>query len=223
NIQKSRFSSLIKILSYFIGDSHSRVRGQADRIILTMGITECSGSNLETQRKKLEKQFRTQLLRAAGSNRDIDSRWLGVEIEEHPIPIMSDESEEQGISLADLQPEPETKEKPVAPKLDLMAALLKARQDSSTQSPPIPTPPDDEIEENIESSLPPSQKFLQILKKLSGETTRGVSLKRIKDKASSYEMSDEEVEEALTQLEKDGLVYRTKGGSIKRVEMDIDD
>ena len=221
NIEDSRFSSLVKILSYFVGDSHSRVRGQADKVILTMGVTTCGGSNLEAQRKKLEKQFRVQLLRAASTNRDIDSRWLDVEIEDHPIPFIPDEGDEEGLSLADLQPEPEKKEEPVSPKLDLMAALLKAQDDSTPQPPLIPiSMEEDNEEDDIGSGLPPTERFMHILKKLSKGKKKGVSLTRIKEHASSLEMSNEEVEEALVQLEKDGIVYRLKSGAIKRVDMD---
>ncbi|MHA2425894.1 MAG: HEAT repeat domain-containing protein [Candidatus Thorarchaeota archaeon] len=223
NIPDSKFSSLVKVLSYLIGDSHSRVRGQADRLILELGITECLGSNLDVQRKKLEKQFRVQLLRGASANKDIDSMWLGVEVEDHPIPFISDDIEEEGVSLSDLQPASEEKETPEpSPKLDLMAALLKARTDAAPQEPIIPTSNEqDESGIEVEVSLPNTEKFMLTLKKLSKGKKRGVSLKRIKKECSSLEMSEEEVDEALAQLERDGLVYRSSSGTIKRVDIEL--
>ncbi len=221
NISDSKFSSLVKILSYMIGDSHSRVRGQADRLILELGVSECVGSKLETQRNKLQKQFRTQLLRGASANKDIYSRWLGVEVEEHPIPIISDEGEEEGVSLLDLQPI-EKEEKTSSPKLDLMAALLRAREDASPQESIIPSLDQEDDEElEFDSSLPNTEKFMLILKKLSKGAKRGVSLKRIRKEASSLEMSEEELDEALSELERDGLVYRSSSGTIKRVDIEL--
>ncbi len=221
NIPNSKFSSLVKVISYMIGDSHSRVRGQADRLILELGITECGGSKIETQRKKLEKQFRVQLLRGASANKDIESSWLGVEVEDHPIPFISEEGEEEGVSLLDLQPATEEKKEPASPKLDLMAALLKARVDSGPRESIIPSSEAEEEELEVVSSLPNSEKFMQLLKKLSKGANRGVSLERIKKEASSHEMSEEEVEEALEQLERDGIVYRSSSGTIKRVDFEL--
>jgi len=221
NISESKLTSLLKILGYLVSDSHSRVRGQADRVILMLGVQECQDEDLESQRKKLEKTFRVQLLRAAGNNKDIDSKWLGVEIEEHPIPYISDDVEDpNGISLSDIAPKEEAKEE-TSPKLDLMAALLKAKEDAVPKEPPIPAPIEEIYTEEIEKSLPPTEKFMHILKKLSKGSKRGVSLERIKDEASSLEMSKEETEEALTQLEKDGIVYRSSSGTIKRVDIEF--
>jgi hypothetical protein len=221
NIPASKFSSLIKLLSYLIGDSHSRVRGQADRLILELGIVECGGSSLEAQRKKLEKQYRVQLLRGASANKDIDSRWLGVDVEEHPIPVISEDADSVGVSLADLQPEAEEEEEEASPQLDLMAALLKARDDAAPQEPISAAPVDPDIDIDVEKSLPNTEKFMLVLKKLSKGTKRGISLKRIKKEASSLEMSEEEVDETLGQLERDGLVYRSSRGTIKRVDIEL--
>ncbi len=222
DIRISKLTSLMKILGYLVADSHSRVRGQADRTILLLGIVPCEDTELEDQRKKLEKAFRTQLLRAASNNKDIDSSWLGVDIEEHPIPFISDDVEDpNGISLSDIAPKEEVKEEESSPKLDLMAALLKAKDDATVKQPPIPTPMEESFTEEIEKSLPPTEKFMHILKRLTKGKKRGVSLEKIVDEASSVEMSKEEVEEALNQLEKDGIVYRSSNGTIKRVDIEF--
>ncbi len=222
DISRSNLSNVMKILSYMVADSHSRVRGQADRTILLLGCEPCKDMDLETQRVKLEKQFRTQLLRAAPKNRDIDSRWLGIEIDDHPIPILNESSDEPaGISLIDISSKT-TEEKAVeSPKSDLLAALLKAKEKAVLKEPIIPDVVEEVIVDDIEMSLPATEKFMQVLKKLSGKSGRGVSLDRIKREASSLEMSEEEVDEALGQLEKDGIVYRSSRGTIKRVDIEL--
>ena len=62
---------------------------------------------------------------------------------------------------------------------------------------------------------------MQIIKKLTKGKKRGVSLEKIIDEASSLEMSKDEVEEALNQPEKDGIVYRSSSGTIKRVDIEF--
>ncbi|MFW9956315.1 MAG: HEAT repeat domain-containing protein [Candidatus Thorarchaeota archaeon] len=223
NLQESRFSGILKILRYVVKDSHSRVRGQAERAILLLGITPCQGSKIEVQRKKIEKLYRSQLLKAASVNRDVDSRWLGVEVEEHPIPFIPEDSEaEEGVSLLDLKPEMKEDVEQEKPKLDLMAALLQARDAATPQQTVIEEQKDiDESDTGINSGLLPAEKFLLLLKRLTTDKTRGVSLARLKKNAGTVEMSEEEVEEVLIQLEKDGLVYRSSKGSIKRVDMEL--
>lgn len=222
SIGECRFSSLMRVLGYMVVDSHSRVRGQADRVILSLGTIACRNSELETQRKKLEKQFRTQLLRAAANNKDIDSTWLGVEIEGHPIPFIAEDMEEsEGISLSEISPKDESKDTEPTSKMDLLSALLQARDEAGPKEPPPPSTPQEAGSEEIDASLPPTDKFLQILKKLSPTNSKGVSLKRIVEHAGTIGMSELEVNEALSELEKDGIVYRLNKGTIKRVDIEL--
>ncbi len=222
NIGECRFSSLMRVLGYMVVDSHSRVRGQADRVILSLATIACRNSELETQRKKLQKQFRSQLLRAAANNKDIDSTWLGVDIEGHPIPFIPEDMEEsEGISLSEISPKDETTEAESASKMDLLSALLQAREEAGPKEPPGASSPQEAGSEEIDSSLPPTDKFLQILKKLSPASNRGVSLKRIVEHAGKIGMSEIEVNEALSELEKDGIVYRLNKGTIKRVDIEL--
>ncbi len=222
NIGECRFSSLMRVLGYMVVDSHTRVRGQADRVILSLGTNACRNSELETQRKKLEKQFRTQLLRAAANNKDIDSTWLGVEIEGHPIPFIPEDMEEgEGISLSEISPNDESKETESTSKMDLLSALLQARLEAAPKESPSLSSLQEAGSEEIDASLPPTDKFLQILKKLSPTNSKGVSLKRIVEHASTIGMSETEVDEALSQLEKDGMVYRLNKGTIKRVDIEL--
>ena len=118
NIPHSKFTAIAKMLSYLVKETHTRVRGQAGRTLLLLGSVKCLDSNLSEQRKKIEKRYRTQLLKAAQANKDLDAEWLGVKSEkEDPmqdilkkvsmddISIDSDTSEKPepvGVSLSDL-------------------------------------------------------------------------------------------------------------------------
>ena len=93
-------------------------------------------SDIEKQRDKLLKQFRTQLLRAAPKNEDIDSSWLGVDVTgEEPIPFLPEDATAEGpegVSLSDISTPEEKVEAPSKSGLDLMAALLSKKEASST-------------------------------------------------------------------------------------------
>ncbi len=224
NIEESRFTSILKILGYMITDSHSRVRGQAERIMLQLGSIECHKSTLEKQRKRIEKKYRRQLLRAAGKNQDVDASWLGVEIIEDPIPYIEDGDleEDDGVSLADLHRKDGEKEEPKE-KVDLMAALLQARKDASdgkreSKEKSIPLEIDMDA---VDSSSPTTDRFLLILKKLSQNNTVEVTMDDLKEHGPEVELSAEEVVEALEELEKEGIVYRSSKGTVKRVDIDF--
>jgi hypothetical protein len=233
NIHSSKYPSLIRILGYAVADSHKRVRGLAERQLLLLGQTPCLNSDVETQRKKLLRQYRTQLLRAAPANKDVDSGWLGVEVSEDPIPIFP-ESEEAavgaellsdqpvGVSLEDLSPVTTSAgEEPAAPKIDLMAALLSARKAAT------PDPTSDtagritSIDTAIDTSLPPTDKFLQLLKKLSGKSNRGVSIDKLREEGAAANMTVKEIDKTLSELEKDGIVYRSSKGNVRRADIDL--
>ncbi|TFH10783.1 MAG: hypothetical protein E4H14_01905 [Candidatus Thorarchaeota archaeon] len=115
NLQSSKISPLLAVLSHLMAESHTRVRAQAERTLLLLGTIACEDSTLKEQRKRLEKQFRSQLLKAAQANKDIDVRWLGIErdasdpmidIMKRVSPIVDepdsiDPSRPEGVSLAD--------------------------------------------------------------------------------------------------------------------------
>ncbi len=117
NIESSKIMPLLTVLSHLMAESHARVRAQAERILLLLGITTCDESTLEDQRKRLEKQFRTQLLKATQANKDIDVSWLGIERDQSDpmieimkrVSTMEDkldtskitDEDPEGVSLAD--------------------------------------------------------------------------------------------------------------------------
>ncbi|MHA1481466.1 MAG: HEAT repeat domain-containing protein [Candidatus Thorarchaeota archaeon] len=228
NIHVSKLSSLLKVISYLVKDSHTRVRGQAERTLLTMGTFACIDSTLDVQRKKIEKRYRKQILHAASTNQDIDSSWLGTKIDKDPIPFLPEDTvladEPLGVSLADIAPvEKAKKEEPKpASTLDLMAALKAARATASPETAQSVTKDSTDSEDKIDSSIPASEKFMIILKRLGGPDNLAVSLVKLKKHASTAEMSEEELQEAIAQLEKDGMIYKErKGKKIRRADMDF--
>lgn len=228
NIHVSKLSSLLKVISYLVKDSHTRVRGQAERTLLTMGTFACIDSTLDVQRKKIEKRYRKQILHAASTNQDINSSWLGTKIDKDLIPFLPEDTvaadEPLGVSLADIEPVDKTKKEEPKPAstLDLMAALKAARVSASPKTSPTMAKEPSESIDKIDSSMPSSEKFMIILKRLGGPKNKSVSITKLKENASSSEMSEEELEEVIEQLEKDGMIYKErKGKTIRRADMDF--
>ena len=224
HIASSSFSSLLRILGYLITDSHKRVRGLAERSLLMLGAETCSGSDLDSQRAKIMKRYRTQLLRAAPVNQDIDSQWLGIDYgETQSIPFIGETTEEpEGVSLVDIAPT-EPKQAAAPAKLDLLSALLSAKKAASTDSvPPFsigvkPTP----VPTVIDQSLPPRQKFVEALKQIASEGNKNVPLDVLKERCSSSGLSKAQFEKALSKLEREGVIYRSKKGTVSYVDMDM--
>jgi hypothetical protein len=228
NLVTSKFTSITKILSYLVTDSHTRVRHSAEKALLRMGTIPCLGSDIENQREKLLKQFRTQLLRAAPKNKDIDSSWLGVDVtDEEPIPFMSEDAEAiasseepVGVSLSDISTPKEEKEKPSKSGVDLMAALLskkKAATSLESETKEEPTKDDDDFS----SDMSPTDQFIWILKHESEESGEKVRLSRLRKIAKAYGFSRKKFDTALAQLEKEGVVYRSGKGTISYVDIDL--
>jgi len=224
HIASSKFSSLLRVLGYLVTDSHKRVRGLAERSLLMLGAETCSGSDLDSQRTKIMKRYRTQLLRAAPVNQDIDSQWVGIDYgETQSIPFIGETTgEPEGVSLVDITPT-EPKQAAVPAKLDLLSALLSAKKAASTDSvPPFSIGVKSSSEPtSIDQSLPPAQKFVKALKQMASEGNRNVPLDVLKDRCSASGLSDAQFEKALSKLEREGVVYRSKKGTVSYVDMDM--
>ncbi|MCK4483702.1 MAG: hypothetical protein KAU89_02680 [Candidatus Thorarchaeota archaeon] len=223
HIASSKFSSLLRILGYLVTDSHKRVRGLAERSLLMLGEKTCSGSDLDFQRTKIMKRYRTQLLRAAPVNQDIDSQWLGIDYgETQAIPFIGETTgEPEGVSLVDIAPT-EPKQTTAPGKMDLLSALLSAKKAASAVSaPPFSIGLKSTSEPTvIDSSLPPMQKFVKILKQIAAEGDKNVPLDVLKKRCSSSGLSDSQFEKALSKLEREGVVYKSKKGTVSYVDMD---
>jgi len=224
HIALSKFSSVLRLLGYLVTDSHKRVRGLAERSLLMLGAETCFGSDLDSQRTKIMKRYRTQLLRAAPVNQDIDSQWLGIDYSEtQSIPFIGENTgEPEGVSLVDIVPT-EPKQATASAKLDLLSALLSAKKAASTNSTPpfsigLKLAPELKV---IDQSLPPMQKFVTVLKQIAAEGDKNVPLDVLKERCSSSGLSDSQFEKALSKLEREGVVYRSKKGTVSYVDMDM--
>jgi len=235
NLASSKFAALLKVLGYLVGDSHTRVGGLAERCLLRLGSEPCRGSTIEAQQKRIEKEFRAHLLKAADANKDIQSDWLGVSlVETSLIPVFSEQEEEatrgieraQGVSLEDIggpRPgaEPETPKKDS--RLDLMAALIGARQ--AAKAPETPKEQASSSTEHV-SPLPvsgstPTDRFMMLLRSMTAISGKEISISKLKENAVSSGMTEQEFDTTLEQLERDGIVYRSRKGSVSIVDIEV--
>ncbi|MHA3963320.1 MAG: hypothetical protein AM325_007240 [Candidatus Thorarchaeota archaeon SMTZ1-45] len=236
NIRNSRFSAISKILSFLVKETHTRVRGQAERTLLLLGSIKCHDSTLKEQRKKLEKQYRTQLLKAAQANKDLDSEWLGIEIEKvdpmheimrkvsvEPKSIEVEDSPEPiGVSLSDLMSPPLSGEETIFGEKDkstLLSALLGAQKKSIEESEEDIM--DKPIELPLDPTIPPASKFLLLLQRMSETIGKDVPLNDLLTKAAEIGISEEEFENAMDELEKQGIIYRSSKGTVSYVDIEL--
>ncbi|MGQ4872290.1 MAG: hypothetical protein ACP6IT_10725, partial [Candidatus Thorarchaeota archaeon] len=217
DLRQSKFTAVLKMLGYVVTDSHARVRGAAERLILQLGAIECLGSDLETQRKRIEKKFRKQLLRAAPLNTDIDSSWLGIDLgAESPIPVIEDTGEAaEGVSLSDLTEEKKTGPPPST--LDLLAALRGARDAAKAES----TQSVISALERVPDESSVSDMLVDTLRSLSKSLGKDVPVESLRKELLAKGVSEKDFDEAMKILERDGIVYRSGKGTVSYVEMDL--
>ncbi len=239
NIESSKIMPLLTVLSHLMAESHARVRAQAERTLLLLGITACDESALEDQRKRLEKQFRTQLLKATQANKDIDVSWLGVERDQSDpmieimkrVSTMEDEldtskitdEDPEGVSLADFT-KVEKVEKPdndeqlrEEDKSVLLAALLGAQKSSK----PEPVIADDASSQEYDPTIPASSRFILVLQKLSEKIGKEVSLEMIQTESEIAGLTEDEFNKALAELEEQGIIYRSSEGTVSYVDFEM--
>ncbi len=240
NIESSKIISILTVLSHLMAESHARVRAQAERTLLLLGITACDESTIEDQRKRLEKQFRTQLLKATQDNKDIDVEWLGIERDasDPMIEIMqrvstmedeldtskSTDDDPEGVSLADFTKEEEV-EKPdneeqlkKEDKSILLAALLGAQKSSKPETPVII---DDTSSQKYDPTIPASSRFILVLQKLSDKIGKEVSLEMIQTESEKAGLTEEEFTQSLAELEEQGIIYRSSEGTVSYVDFEM--
>jgi len=221
-IGQSCFTSLLRIMEILVADSHKRVHGSARRLLLRLGTEACLNSDIMIQREKLIKRFRGQLLKAAPSNKDIDSSWLGVDMsEDDVIPYFgpedsSDPSRPEPVGISDFAP----------PETDLRQALLKKMLESKESSVPRigiddsatvrePSSGPDEVD----LRLPPPGRFLALMDRLSANLGKALPLSVMRVKAPEIEMSVKEFDKILDQLVKEGTVYMVDKETIRRADI----
>jgi hypothetical protein len=222
NLEMSKFSSLLSILDLFITYKHTRVRNLSERVLLELGNRVCLNSDLQKQRKKLEKVYREQLLHAAPLNKDVDSEWLGIDLKSlDPIPILTEDVDDAtqpvGLSLSDIAPEKEEVSEKATSKTDLLSALLSAKTKATTE----PEDSKPESADKADISLSSTEKFVRLLKQMEKKVGREVPLEDLQNNIAEVELSIEEFFMALTELEKDGIIYRSSKGTVSYVDMDL--
>lgn len=240
NIESSKIMPLLTVLSHLMAESHTRVRAQAERTLLLLGITACDESTLENQRKRIEKQFRTQLLKATQANKDIDVRWLGIERDQSDpmVEIMkrvstmedeldtskiTDESPE-GVSLADFtkvkkEEKPDNEEQLKEEDKSVLLAALLGAQKSSKPEPPVVV--DETNSQEYDPTVPASSRFILVLQKLSEKVGKEVSLENIQTESEKAGLTEEEFIKALAELEEQGIIYRSSEGTVSYVDFEM--
>lgn len=237
NVRNSKFSAISKILSYLVKESHDRVRARAERTLLVLGSEKCVNTTLTEQREKLEKQYRTQLLRAAEANKDLDAEWLGVDMKKidpmHEIMTKVTEEDEDdttvkpseepvGFTLADIASKPTSDESTTIDEEDksiLLGALLGA-QKKSKEEPEVPPLIDSQVLP-LDPTIPPSSKFLLLLQRMSETVGKDVPVNDLLTKAEESGMTEEEFNDAVNELEKQGIIYRSSKGTISYVDIEL--
>ncbi|TFG31587.1 hypothetical protein EU528_05870 [Candidatus Thorarchaeota archaeon] len=239
NLQSSKLTPLLTVLSHLMAESHSRVRGQAERTLLLLGTTACDGSNIKEQRKRLEKQFRSQLLKATRTNKDIDVRWLGIERDPSdpmidimkkisPIldqPDSSDTAGPEGVSLADFSkgektdtPDADEQKLTEKDKSVLLSALLGA-QKSSEEVPPVVI--DEPSPKEYDPTIPASSRFILALQKTSKEIGKDVPIDILQAECEKAGLTEKEFVKSLGELEEQGIIYRSSKKTVSYADIDL--
>ncbi len=235
NVHDSKFSAVSKILSFLVKESHDRVRARVERTLLILGTEKCTDTSIMDQRKKLEKQYRTQLLRAAEANKDLDAEWLGVDMkkidpmheimkrvteEKESVSKKTGQEEPVGFSLADISSKKEEGEDAASvegeEKSVLMAALLGAQKQSQDE---VEEPETDAYDLLLDPTIPPSSKFLLLLQRMSEKVGKEVPLNDLLTKAEESGMTKEEFDTAADELEKQGIIYHSKKGTVSYADL----
>ncbi len=226
-IEKSKLTSIMKILEYMVKDSHARVRRAAERLVLQLGMKECKGSSLENQRKQIQKRFRKQLLRAAPVNKDVESEWLGVDVEaQDPIPYMDesdieDDTQPEGMSLSDLEEEPARDKATENARKSLLGALMSAQKKSTNERPKLPEIASVDDFNIDDSDLEPEERFLMALKALHHQEGKNVTIELLRAELAGHGMDEDEFNATLEELERSGIVYRSGEGTVSYVDIEL--
>ncbi len=230
-VETSRLAPLFTVLSHLMAESHTRVRAQAERALLQLGNVACEDVTIKEQRKKLEKRFRTQLLKAAQANKDIDVKWLGIErkqtdpmseIMERVSP--DDEGADQiaaaetpeGVSLADFaigKPSAFENEE----KSSLLSALLNAKKSVATE----PQVMKEEEPLLLDPTIPAASRFILVMQKVAEDVGKDVPISLLSTKCIEAGLTEEDFEKALNELEQQGIVYRSGKGSVSYVDIEL--
>jgi hypothetical protein len=211
NARNSKFSSLSKILSFLVKESNDRVRTRAERTLLILGSEKCYDTTVSEQRRKLEKHYRPQLLRAAEANKDLDSEWLSVDLEiiDPMYDLVKKVTEKENDA-----PIVKGEDKSI-----LMAALLGAQKQSTYESEETQAIHADDLP--LDPTIPASSKFLLLLQRMTDKVGKDVPLNDILTKAEESGITEDEFEEIIVEFEKQGIIYRSSKGTVSYVDIEL--
>jgi hypothetical protein len=128
----------------------------------------------------------------------------------------------EGVSLEDIGGTRFAREPKQDANVDLMAALIGARDaaksqrsmpaEEATKTGPEPT--------MTEKGFSPVDTFMRLLRSMTAVSGKEVEISRLRDSAASSGLDDREFESTLEQLERDGLVYKSGKDRLSVVDME---
>jgi hypothetical protein len=236
-IESSKMNATFTVLSYLLAESHARVRAQAEKTLLLLGNIPCEGMVIKEQRKKLEKRFRTQLLKAAQGNSEIDVRWLGIERKQRDPMVeimekvslddqetasteaMSDQPE--GVSLSDFSKNVSSASEEKISEQEkslLLSALLGAKETVVEETPKKQRAPENLL---LDPTLPATSRLILVMQRLAEDVGKKVPLDILSTKCAESGLPDDEFTKALIELEKQGIVYRPSKSAVSYVDIEL--
>ena len=97
-----------------------------------------------------------------------------------------------------------------------MAALLGAQKQSQDE---VEEPETDAYDLSLDPTIPPSSKFLLLLQRMSEKVGKEVPLNDLLTKAEESGMTKEEFDTAADELEKQGIIYHSKKGTVSYADL----
>jgi hypothetical protein len=238
-IESSKMNALFTVLSHLLAESHTRVRTQAEKTLLLLGNIACEDTSIKEQRRKLEKKFRTQLLKAAQGNKEIDVKWLGIERKQSDpmieiIEKVSSDDEDmesaetasekpEGVSLSDfIKDSSSTSEEQISEeeKSILLSALIGAKETAIEEKPKQKKTSKSESF-LLDPTLPASSRFILVMQRVAEDVGKKVPLDVLLTNCIEAGLSDKEFNKALIELEEQGIVYRPSKNTVSYVDIEL--
>ena len=127
-----------------------------------------------------------------------------------------------GFTLADISSKTQSEEVPVVDEEDksiLLGALLGAQKKS--QEEPGESAEIDSQDLPLDPTIPPTSKFLLLLQRMSETSGKDVPVNDLLTKAEESGMNEDEFEEAMNELEKQGIIYKSSKGTVSYVDIEL--
>jgi len=101
----------------------------------------------------------------------------------------------------------------------LLSALLGA-QKKSIEEPEVSEAIDMQ-DLPLDPTIPPTSKFLLLLQRMSEITGKDVPVNDLLIKAEESGMNESEFDDAMNELEKQGIIYRSSKGTVSYVDIEL--